>query len=463
MDKILKVSSSVPESSNVAKELEAYQEIQKITSKIKVLEEELLQPMPDRKSSKEDFLLWLKNNNVEFDGLRIAEYPGMEFGIEAEKDIKEGDMMIAVPRRVMLTVENIHQSPLKELAKKDPLIVHMPNVALALLLLLHRRDPQSFWKPYINMLPSKYTTVLYFNPEELMHLKGSPAFEMALRQCRSITRQYAYFNKLFQRSNDEASNMLREIFTLEEYCWAVSTVMTRQNAVVSADGGDLTQALIPLWDMCNHADGKLSTDFNVALDRSECVAWRAVPAGEQVFIFYGERPNCDRLIHNGFVQPRSACDAVRVRLGVARADPLHAEKAALLPRLGLAASGDWEVRAGPRPVSDKLAAFVRVLCMDKDQLERWTASPDVESLLLEDCPQLDAELNAKAWAFLQVRVKLLLAAYPTKLEDDEALLVDPKDARLSHCARLAVQLRCEEKRLLRDALAYVEQRAARTV
>ncbi|KAE8752234.1 hypothetical protein FOCC_FOCC001027, partial [Frankliniella occidentalis] len=158
--------------------------------------------------------------------------------------------------------------------------------------------------------------------------------------------------------------------------WAVSTVMTRQNAVVSADGGDLTQALIPLWDMCNHADGKLSTDFNVALDRSECVAWRAVPAGEQVFIFYGERPNCDRLIHNGFVQPRSACDAVRVRLGVARADPLHAEKAALLPRLGLAPSGDWE-------------------------LERWTASPDVESLLLEDCPQLDAELNAKAWAFLQ--------------------------------------------------------------
>ncbi|KAE8752232.1 hypothetical protein FOCC_FOCC001025 [Frankliniella occidentalis] len=217
LDKILKVSSSVPESSNVAKELEAYQEIQKITSKIKVLEEELLQPMPDRKSSKEDFLLWLKNNNVEFDGLRIAEYPGMEFGIEAEKDFKEGDMMIAVPRRVMLTVENIHQSPLKELAKKDPLIVHMPNVALALLLLLHRRDLQSFWKPYINMLPSKYTTVLYFNPEELMHLKGSPAFEMALRQCRSITRQYAYFNKLFQRSNDEASNMLREIFTLEEY------------------------------------------------------------------------------------------------------------------------------------------------------------------------------------------------------------------------------------------------------
>ncbi|KAK3913779.1 Actin-histidine N-methyltransferase [Frankliniella fusca] len=239
--------------------------------------------------------------------------------------------------------------------------------------------------------------------------------------------------------------------------------MTRQNAVVSADGGDLTQALIPLWDMCNHADGKLSTDFNVALDRSECVAWRAVPAGAQVFIFYGDRPNCDRLIHNGFVQPGAASDAVRVRLGVARADPLHAEKVALLQRLGLAAAGDWELRSGPRPVSDQLAAFVRVLCMDKGQLERWAASSDadLEPLLAEECPQLGADLSAKALAFLQVRVKLKLAAYPTSLEFDEALLSDDvQDRKLSQCARLAVQLRVEEKRLLQAALAHLEGGAA---
>lgn len=70
---------------------------------------------------------------------------------------------------------------LGELATKDPLIVHMPNVALALLVLLQRRDPLSFWKPYINMLPQKYTTVLYFSPEEIVQLKGSPAFGKCIR------------------------------------------------------------------------------------------------------------------------------------------------------------------------------------------------------------------------------------------------------------------------------------------
>lgn len=75
---------------------------------------DLVQTLPARFSGVEDFSSWLQDNGVEYDGLKIAEYPGLDFGIEAEKDFKEGDLMIAVPRRVMLTVENIHQSPLSK-------------------------------------------------------------------------------------------------------------------------------------------------------------------------------------------------------------------------------------------------------------------------------------------------------------------------------------------------------------
>ena len=455
LDKILKVSSSVPESVSVSKEWEAYQEIQKVLNKVKLIEGEVAQTLPPRASGLDEFSSWLRDNGVEYDGLRIAEYPDLDFGIEAVKDFKEGDMMIAVPRKVMLTVENIQQSPLSELSKKDPLLMHMPNVALALILLVQRRSPLSFWKPYINMLPRNYTTVLYFTPEEILQLKGSPAFEMALRLCRSIARQYAYFNKLFQRENDDASLLLRDVFTYEEYCWAVSTVMTRQNAVVSCDGSGTTPALIPLWDMCNHTDGKLSTDFNVDLDRCECLAWRPVVAGSQVFIFYGARPNCDFLIHNGFVHPCSSSDAIRLRLGVARADPLYAEKAALLQRLGLPTTGDWEVCAGPRPISARLWAFLRIFNMSKNDLDQWAASSSLESLLEDSC-LLDTDLQQRVWSFLTMRIKLLIAAYPTKKEDDEALLTG-RFMDLSQCQRMAVMLRVEEKRLLSSALTYAEK------
>lgn len=59
----------------------------------------------------------------------------------------------------------------------DTMVHHMPNVALSLLLLVERfrKDKESDWLPYLNMLPSRYTTVLYFTPQQLQELRGSPA------------------------------------------------------------------------------------------------------------------------------------------------------------------------------------------------------------------------------------------------------------------------------------------------
>jgi len=70
-----------------------------------------------------------------------------------------------------------------------------------------------------------YNTVLYYLPEDFKELRGSPAFEDALKQFKYIARQYAYFYKKFQ------AMILRDYFTFDEYRWAVSTVMTRQNQV----------------------------------------------------------------------------------------------------------------------------------------------------------------------------------------------------------------------------------------
>ena len=74
-----------------------------------------------------------------------------------------------------------------------------------------------------------YNTVLYYLPEDFKELRGSPAFEDALKQFKYIARQYAYFYKKFQ------AMILRDYFTFDEYRWAVSTVMTRQNQVCTSE------------------------------------------------------------------------------------------------------------------------------------------------------------------------------------------------------------------------------------
>lgn len=149
--------------------------------------------------------------------------PGL--GLLAKKDCAEGDVVIRIPRKVMMSVDTARDSEIGRLVAQDPMLKTMPNVALSLHLMLEKTSPASFWEPYINTLPHDYSTVLYFGKEDFDALRGSPAYDDALRQYKFVARQYAYFYRKFQ------TTMLKDYFTYDEYRWAVSTVMTRQNQV----------------------------------------------------------------------------------------------------------------------------------------------------------------------------------------------------------------------------------------
>jgi len=286
----------------------------------------------------------------------------------------------------MLSVATARSSSIGTLIERDPLLKTMPNVVLAIHLLIERNSPSSFWEAYINVLPHAYNTVLYFTPKQLEGLKGSPALEDALKQYKFVARQYAYFYRLF------ANTLLKDYLTYDEYRWAASTVMTRQNIVPHA-GGDKTtttsttttneeddnerliNALIPLWDMANHEQGEISTDYEIeAGGASVCLAQRDFAAGDQLTIFYGKRPNCDLLIHNGFVQADNPEDCLRLRLGVAKTDALAAARLALLERVGVVSQKFFLRRAAAAPLDGKLVAFLRVLQMDQGTLAEWQAS-----------------------------------------------------------------------------------------
>ncbi|XP_049768783.1 actin-histidine N-methyltransferase [Schistocerca cancellata] len=457
LEKLLKVSTSVPLSPNASREWESHLEIDRLLQKVNQLEAAMkIPPEKERTGCTERLLSWAVANGAEVRGVKVTHFPNYGLGLQAERDISEGELVVAIPRHIMLTTDTARKSPiLGPLIREDTMLQHMPNVALSLLLLVERFSTDSFWRPYVEALPKAYTTVLYFTTQELQELKGSPVLEPALKQCRNIARQYAYFSKLFQSNSDPASEMLKDIFTYELYCWAVSTVMTRQNFVPSADGGAMLNALIPVWDMANHDNGALSTDFSPTQNRSECFAFRNFTAGEQVFIHYGVRPNSDLFVHMGFVFPDNEHDCVRLRLGVSRSDALAAERISLLARLGLPSAGDFALRPGPDPVEGRLLAFLRVFSMNKDQLQHWMESEKVCDLVYDDCA-LETELESRTWNFLYTRIQLLLSAYPTTLKVDEELLA--KRSSLSPCHAAAVEMRACEKRILHNALEYVSQR-----
>ncbi|GJQ82299.1 hypothetical protein Trydic_g376 [Trypoxylus dichotomus] len=221
---LLRLTTQAP-NPNVLKELEAIREIDQVLQKIRKLEkrvdDEFVVDTKRRCDGAviERFTTWLSENGALFEGISIGEFAGYDLGLKAEIDIPEASLIIAVPRKLMFTIESMKKTSPIGILGTDAILENMPNVALSMFLLLEKfSDDNSFWKPYLDILPTFYTTVLYFNVDELEKLTGSPTLKTALNQIKNIARQYAYFHKLIHAAKDDsACETLRKRFTYKEY------------------------------------------------------------------------------------------------------------------------------------------------------------------------------------------------------------------------------------------------------
>ncbi|KAF9807825.1 hypothetical protein SFRURICE_000606, partial [Spodoptera frugiperda] len=215
VDKVLRLTRVFQASTNVIKSWEHHLEIDALIKEILNLEGPQPKSGQGRHSNIDKFNKWLSENEVQLDGIEIAEFEGYEFGLKATKEFKEGSLLLTVPSKLMMTEKNAKESELGSFS--DPLLQNMPNITLALFLLLEKNDPKSFWKPYIDILPDKYPTILYFTLEELAELKPSPVFDSALKLYRSIARQYAYFYNIIHLVDLPVLKKLQEVFTFDSY------------------------------------------------------------------------------------------------------------------------------------------------------------------------------------------------------------------------------------------------------
>ncbi|XP_022097966.1 histone-lysine N-methyltransferase setd3-like isoform X2 [Acanthaster planci] len=442
-----------------AKQWEEFLQIHSLVEKIRKKQHDVSFENHNREEHIEDFLAWAHSQGIIFDSVTIHKFDSQGLGLKAVKEIKEHDPFVAVPRKAMLSEDRVLDSPLGPLIRKDRVLQGMAHVALALFLLMERQSENSNWKAYINTLPNSYQVPLYFTPEELQQLQGSPTYTEALKQRKNIARQFAYFYKLFQTQVDAAKLPLKESFTYDGYRWAVSAVMSRHNQIPSGDGSRLVTVLIPLWDMCNHTNGVITTSFNLQRDSCDGLALHDIAVGEQVCIFYGLRSNSHLLLYSGFVYPESECDSVSIQLGISKNDRLYAMKSQLLAMMGSADSTiNLAVEGGDNPISPELIAFLRVFSMDEEELViRMFDKNKTESLgrLIRPNCLVSKANELRVWTFLETRLSLLLKQYKTTVEEDVDQL---SRTDVSANAKLCIQLRLLEKRILHNAMAYIKTR-----
>uniref|UniRef100_A0A8C7TCY5 protein-histidine N-methyltransferase n=1 Tax=Oncorhynchus mykiss TaxID=8022 RepID=A0A8C7TCY5_ONCMY len=446
-----KCSSAAP---SPGKEWEEYVQIRGLVEKIRKKQKGISVIF---EGSREEFfptlMAWAQESGASCEGFEIANFAGEGFGLRATKDIKAEELFLWIPRKMLMTVESAKNSVLGPLYSQDRILQAMGNVTLALHLLCERADPSSPWLPYIKTLPGDYDTPLYYEEEEVRHLLSTQAIQDVLSQYKNTARQYAYFYKVIQTHPTTSKLPLKDAFTYDDYRWAVSSVMTRQNQIPTEDGSRVTLALIPLWDMCNHTNGLITTGYNLEDDRCECVALQDYKENDQIYIFYGTRSNAEFVIHNGFFFQENAHDRVKIKLGVSKSERLYAMKAEVLARAGIPSSSIFALHCSDPPISAQLLAFLRVFCMTEEELKDYLVGEHAINKIFtlgntEFPVSWDNEI--KLWTFLETRAALLLQTYKTSSQDDQCALEKPG---LSLHSRVAIQLRLAEKQILEKVVA----------
>lgn len=411
----------------------------------------------------EAFAAWLAENGVHLGAapFRFDFVDGCadNAALFATRDIAEGEDVIVVPSRVMMSEDMAYSSSIAPLFAAAPALRSIPSIVLALYLLAEALDESSRFQPYIRILPSEFTIPFAsFSAVELLSLEPSPTAERAINTLRAQVRHYTHIHAALSKLNLPALPAAR--FTYANFVWAVSVVMTRQNSLPTRQPAVL--ALIPVWDMCNHAPGPHTTVVAVSpVDGTasvECRAMRAFAPGDVITIFYGARPNAQLLLFSGFVQPGNNHDSLPLSVRIGADGGLGALKARLLGKAGVAVTrlegeGGWAcgiVADADGDVGAGGLAVARVAVMDKGALGALLRSG------IEAATEVaDAAVEAQARRVLCSAFEDALAEYGGKDDDGD------DDSGVRGNRKLVGELHLEERELLRRALARYSETEAR--
>lgn len=351
------------------------------------------------------------------------------------------------------------------------------QLAIALLYEKFVRGDKSKWAKHLERLPTTYYNALYFTSEMLKALKGSNLSFIALQIQEKVTFDYirlkdTVFLELFENITENVTFKLTEIFSLENYKWALSTIWSRfvsmrlendlqwehtegneRNEAPAQRNVQSFKAMVPVFDMLNHdPEAETSHFVDTASHRFKLVNHEHWMAGAQIFINYGPLSNHKLLSLYGFVLADNPFDAVEVWLPMdAASTKFYEEKAQLLSVNGLDhAVHSFELVANES--NDLLLLAARLQEIDCETVEQFqtlaTKALNGEMVSLENEKQVLTRLI--------YTLERLLEAFPTSIDEDDELLLawsndqGNKQRDRFNYERMAVAVRRSDKYILSE-------------
>ncbi|KAI3648019.1 hypothetical protein MP228_008240 [Amoeboaphelidium protococcarum] len=403
---------------------------------------------------------WISDNGIELNGVQVVYKDGMNRVICTES-IKTGEEVIKVPRDAMITAstalgdddDDDDYSKLNAYVNSSKLINTFPMYKIILFLLVHAGKSQSKWRPYLDRLPRNFTIPFWMDQKIVKQILGqTSAYIEFSRAVKFITRQYQMLSQWVDQLPQELGQCVPK-FSFRDYMWAQCILFTRQNAVPSTSPNTASVdsasqdviALIPIWDMVNHKDGLLSTEYDL---QSDCLVSRSnsdYHQGEEYCMCYGNRSNMDLLLYSGFIlSQRTSLDLESVKIQVSLTNskhPLYSQRAELLQLYHLQSPQVLTLHHNLRsPDNAKILVYLNILLGDKESLNRCRNQ------------------QLSPLEFDQVQKRFLALTLEKNLREFKA--VDDQDLLDSESGKVLIEYRNFERRVIESMLNQLKDKTS---
>lgn len=267
------------------------------------------------------FNVWMRENCGDENVAIEAHCYGAEFGVGARavRELHVGDSYATLPPSLTIGVDTARaRSP--ELAAmcdslEGPTRFKWIDCILLFLVLERRDGRESFWAPYLDVLPRSFEHLpALFEDADIEELQASSARHYVERVRRVFDAKYGALSEL----QDLHPLVFQPAMTVEEYIWAAGVVGTRSIWFPDEDGAEPRPHLAPLVDSVNCRQLEQKDAKHRTMIEGGAVMTRAhqhFAVGEQVFDNYGHT-NLHYFWMHGFSIEPNAFDCVLVPLNL---------------------------------------------------------------------------------------------------------------------------------------------------
>lgn len=236
---------------------------------------------------------WLRSTKTQTSKLELKDYGNEVRGCHATEALSDDEIIIEVPLKCLITVEMGKDTDIGRQIISSNIELDAPkHIFLMVFMLVDRQNPDSFFKPYYDILPKTLNNMpIFWTEDELKWLTGSHLLEQVEQRTATIAADY--------KAICDIAPEFASICNLHEFMWARMCVCSRNFGMVI--NGVQTAALVPYADMLNHyRPRETKWQFDDSLQAFTVVALQTIEAGAQVYDSYGRKCNHRFLLNYGF-------------------------------------------------------------------------------------------------------------------------------------------------------------------